>query len=462
MHLDYEILTRVAPEARLLHGHLGQDVSFSIDSRSLQSTDLFFAMTGAATDGHLFIADALTKGAGIVIAQDKEHLLLSIPATILAQKIVIVTPNPLHLLLDLARAWRARFAYPIIGITGSIGKTSTKDTLVSVMEHTGKKYIASYANQNTLLGIALTMSRLKADLDCAIFEVGISKVGEMAKMAHLLQPTTGIITYIAHTHTEGLGNITTISAEKRALFSCFKETSIGIINGDQPLLSGTSYTHPVIRFGTKTTNQIQARQIKHHGDSLSCVLKIYGQKQSITLTPDHPGRLNSALACIAISHHLGLPIEQVLAGISAYQPVHQRFKSCQLKDYKGVVIDDSYNASPESVKAALLAFDSLPHKGKKVAVLGDMLELGPTSGFWHRQLGRFLKKTPTVTHVVFVGKETEASLKLVPAHVTVTHVKEWSDAIPAVRATLEDDTAVLVKGSRGIQLSKVVKELVQD
>jgi UDP-N-acetylmuramoyl-tripeptide--D-alanyl-D-alanine ligase len=330
------------------------------------------------------------------------------------------------------------------------------------MHHAGKKYIASHANQNTLLGIALTMGRMKADLDYAVFEVGISKVGEMKKMAQLLQPTTGIITYIAHTHTEGLGNLATIALEKRALFSCFKETSIGIINGDMPLLNKTSYTHPVIRFGTKGTNQIQARQIKHYGDSLSCTLKTYGTKQQITLTPDHPGRLNSALACIAMGHHLGLPAEQVLAGIQAYVPEQQRFKSCQLKDYKGVVIDDSYNASPESVKAALLAFDHLPHKGKKVAVLGDMLELGVTSGFWHRQLGKFLKKTPTVSHVVFVGKETEASYKLVPAHVTVTHVKEWSDAIPAVRATLEDDTAVLVKGSRGIQLNKVVKELVQD
>lgn len=462
MHLDHESIKRVAPEARVVHGNLQQNLTFSIDSRSLKSSELFFALSGEKTDGHLFLLDALTHGAGIVIAQHKEHLLLQLPTSLLTQKIVIVVAQPFDFLIDLARMWRAHFSYPVIGITGSIGKTSTKDTLVSVLETCGKKYIASYANQNTLLGIALTISRMCSDLDYAVFEVGISKIGEMARMAQLLQPTTGIITYIAHTHTEGLGNLTTISAEKRTLFSCFQETSIGIINGDQPLLSGTSYPHPVIRFGSKTSNQIQARQIKHHGTTLSFSLKLYGKKYPVTLAPDHPGRLNSALACIAMGYHLGLPVEKVLAGIAAYAPAQQRFKSCPLKDYQGVVIDDSYNASPESVKAALTAFDHLPHTGKKIAVLGDMLELGTTSGFWHRQLGRFLKKTPSVTHVIFVGKETEASLSVVPAHISVTHVKEWSDAIPAVRATLEENSAVLVKGSRGIQLNKVVKELVQE
>ncbi len=462
MHLDYESIQRVAPEARIVHGTLPHDVTFAIDSRSLKPSELFFALTGEKTDGHLFLSDALANSAGIVIAQHKEHLLLNLPQQLLEKKIIIVVNNPFDFLIDLARMWRARFSYPVIGITGSIGKTSTKDTLVSILETCGKKYIASYANQNTLLGSALTISRMRSDLDYAVFEAGISKVGEMARIAQLLQPTTGIITYIAHTHTDGLGNLASISNEKRTLFSHFQETSIGIINGDLPVLSVTSYPHPVIRFGLKTSNQVQARQIKHNGSSLSFNLKLYGEKYPLTLSPDHPGRLNSALACIAMGHHLGLPLEKVIAGIQAYAPVQQRFKSCPLKDFQGVVIDDSYNASPESVKAALTAFDHLPHDGKKIAVLGDMLGLGSTSSFWHRQLGRFLKKTPTVTHVIFVGKETEASLSVVPPHITVAHVKEWNDAIPAVRATLEDNSAVLVKGSNGIQLNKVVKELVQE
>ncbi len=462
MHFDYEIIKRVAPEAQLAHGTLGHDITFSIDSRSIKSSELFFALEGEKTDGHLFITEALRNGAGIVIAQDKEHMLLKIPADLLHSKIVLMVPNPLTFMLDLARAWRARFTYPVIGITGSIGKTSTKDTLVSIFQAAEKKYIASHANQNTLLGIALTISRMRSDLDFAVFEVGINKAGEMLPMAQLLQPTTGIITYIAHTHTEGLGNLAAISAEKRLLFSCFKETSIGIINGDLPFLSNISYAHPVIRFGLKITHQIQARQIKHHGDSVSFNLKIYGEKYPLTLSPDHTGRINSALACIALCHYLEIPLQKIIDGIQHYEPAQHRFKQCPLKDYKGIVIDDAYNASPESVKAALVAFDGLPHTGKKIAILGDMLELGPTSAFWHRQLGRFFKKTPTVNHVIFVGKETEAAVKLVPGHVTVTHVPQWTDAIPAVRATLEDNVAVLIKGSQGTNLRNVVKELVQE
>lgn len=462
MYLDHEIIKRVDPEARVLQGNLGHEVQFSIDSRTVAASELFFALAGEKTDGHLFLQNALKKSAGAVIALHKQHTVLELPSDLLANKLIIAVQDPYQFLINLARAWRARFTYPIIGITGSIGKTGTKDTFACVLERCGKKYIASYANQNTLLGIALTIARLRHDLDCAIFEVGISKVGEMALMAQLLQPTTGIITYIAHTHTAGLGSLAIISSEKRALFSCFKETSIGIINGDIPLLSNTSYAHPVIRFGLKTSNQIQARQVKHLGHAISCTLKVYGKKYPLIITPDHLGRLNSALACVALAYHLELDMQKVLEGIAAYEPVQQRFKQCSLKDYQGVLIDDSYNASPESVKAALTAFEYLPHHGKKIAILGDMLELGTTSNFWHRQLGRFLKKTPTVNEVIFVGKETEAAVALVPSNVRVTHVAHWTDAIPVVRATLEDNSAVLVKGSRGIQLNKVVQELIQE
>ncbi len=457
MFLDERFLKTVVPEAELLSGTLGE-VAFSVDSRTIKADELFVPLKGERVDGHDYLAAALKAGRGALVAKDKKHLLPFLQHDFL-EKIIILVDNPVKAFLALAGSWRAQFSYPVVGVTGSVGKTSTKNLLARIMSASGKRCFVSSGNQNTLLGMSLNMARLTDQHEVAIFEVGISRRGEMATLAKHLQPTTGIITVIGHSHMEGLGSLSDIALEKRDLFKYFKETNIGVINGDQAFLSGISYSHPVIKFGFKTTNQIQARKIKAIDGAFTFSLKIYGDSYNAVVQCGHQSFLYNSLAAATMANYLGVDHKTILEVIQIPVVQEGRFKSCPLKvGYKGTIIDDAYNASPESMKAALLALQGLKTDSKKIAVLGDMLELGHTSSFWHRQIGRFLRKTPSLKHLILVGDQVQWIQKTVPAGIDVEIVPSWSDAVGKLKIKLNEDAVVLVKGSNGMQLSKLVEQ----
>lgn len=457
MRLDASFLKTVVPSACVIQGNCAQDLTYAVDTRSLKMGQLFFALQGARVDGHVFLKDALEKSSGVVIAAHKKHLL---PSVIPSEKLIIVVEDPLQALVALATAWRARFSYPVAAVTGSIGKTSTKEISAHFLACAGKKYLVSRGNLNTVLGVAMTISHMDDSYEGALFEVGINAKGEMDTIIQMLNPTTGVITCIAHSHLEGLGSLVEIAVEKRALFKKFTSANIGIIAGDFPLLSTVSYCHPVIRFGFKTINQVQARKVVEKDGALSFVLKLYDQKYSIVLTKTHRGFVNNILAAATLAHHLGVSDEAIVEGIKTLPACAQRYEVCRLKDFKGILIDDCYNASPESMKAALLAFESEKGTGKKIAVLGDMLELGQNSSFWHRQIGRFLRRVPTLQHLILVGEQVKWIEKTAPHGITIEKVPSWQDAVSKLSATLEDHAVVLVKGSRGMQLQNVVAKFV--
>lgn len=456
MHLTEGFLKAVLPEAVVLHGKVDCEVTFSVDSRSISSNELFVPVQGANSDGHSFLEQALTAGAGGLIARDKKVLLNALPKELLSNRLVILVDNPLETLLELASAWRARFASRIIGITGSVGKTSTKQMLGAILAQANKRCFVSHGNQNTLIGIALNMVRLSDEHQVAVFELGISVRSEMKKLAQFLRPDMAIITGVGHSHLEGLGSLTSVAAEKRAIFSYFNESSIGIINGDQSILSGVGYAHPVIRFGSKTTNQIQARRITIKNNKLSFILKIYKNTYNVTLNLQHRGMIMNALAATAAAYFLDVDGDTIVAALETLPERSQRFERCALKGYRGVLIDDCYNASPESMRAALLALEEFEAPGKKIAVLGDMLELGENSPFWHRQIGRFLRKTPSLSHLILVGSEVQWMQKVIPVGIEVEMVSSWQEAIERLKYTLENDAVVLIKGSHGMQLHNVV------
>ena len=456
MHLDALFLKTVVPHAHVVHGTLPQDVTFAVDTRSLRPGQLFFALEGARVDGHSFLEEALKKGAGVVVALDKLFL---IPVTLLENALVIAVPDPREALIALAGAWRSRFLYPVAAITGSVGKTSTKEIAAHMLACADKKYLVSQGNLNTVLGVAMTISQMDDSYDGAIFEVGIQMKGEMDRIINMLNPTTGVITCIAHSHMTGLGTLTEIGMEKRAIFKKFSPENIGIVSGDYPLLSAVSYAHPVIRFGFKTTNQVQARKLKEEGSALSFVLKLYDRKYLVTLAQNHRGLVNNVLAAATLAHRLGASDKAIIKAIATLPIRPQRYEVCKLKGFKGFLIDDCYNASPESMKAALLAFQSEKISGKKIAILGDMLELS-NSSFWHRQIGRFLRRVPTLKHLILVGTQVQWIEKTAPQGLIIEKVATWEDAVSKLSAILEDNACVLVKGSRGMQLQNVVAKFV--
>ncbi len=462
MRFSQHFISSVLPEARFQGPDIENFQGVSVDSRTLVKGEMFVAIPGSITDGHNFLAEAVQKGAsGLFIEAKQEGAMKKIDAASLKKLFVVIVPNTKEAIIRLATAWRSFFTKPIIGITGSIGKTTTKEMLAHILQLHGLKCTISRGNQNTSLGVAMNILRLKTDDDIGLFEMGISKRGEMARMAEIAKPTCGIITTIGHSHMEGLGSLADIANEKRDIFKFFKPDNIGIINGDLPLLATISYNHPVVKFGFKTTNQVQGRKIQSNNVRTTFVLKLYKERLKVTLDTNHTGRVLSALACASAAYLLNIPSATIVAGIQKPLTISGRYEATKLKAAKGILINDCYNASPESMKAALLAFEKIESKGQKIAVLGDMLELGVNSPFWHRQLGRLLRKVPSLHHVVLVGNHVKYTTATVPMGITYEHVPSWKEAVEVLKKRLDKEAAILVKASNGMQLSNLVVELTE-
>jgi UDP-N-acetylmuramoyl-tripeptide--D-alanyl-D-alanine ligase len=457
IRFDEQFIRRVIPECTITGNEYLNIARFSVDTRTLQAGDIFVALPGAHINGDAFIQEALKKGAsGIVAAKGSQNILQKIDASLLEKKCIIMVPDTLDALVKLAMAWRAEFNYPVVAITGSVGKTSTKEMLGQILNLNGTRYIASEGNQNTKIGISLNILRMRPEHEAAIFEVGINKRNEMAELSKILKPSYAIITGIGHCHMEGLGSLADIALEKRDVFKCFTEQNIGIINGDVSSLSQVSYAHPVIKFGSKTTNQIQARKITINNSTVTFTLKIYKEKHIVTLSKPHVGVVFNALAATAAAHLLNVPHAVILKSIQ--QPLHVpgRFEHKKLKAAKGTIINDCYNANPESMKAALLAFQNIQTSAQKIAVLGDMLELGVNSPFWHRQLGRFLRKVPSLKQVILVGDLIKWTKKTAPIGLSIEMVPTWAQAVEKLSSKIDEESVILVKGSNGVGLRHLV------
>lgn len=463
MHLDHQFLKFVVPELECISSFFLSDYLFSIDSRTIRSGELFVALTGEKVDGHIFCENALRSGAaGLVIAKNKKELLKKIDPALLENKYIIAVPDTKNALISWATAWREQFTIPVVGITGSVGKTSTKELLSAILTAAGIKHLSSMHNQNTVLGISLNMLRLCSEDKVAIFEMGVNKRGEMAQLAQLVRPTLALITSIGHCHMEGLGSLQDIAIEKRDIFKYFTEQNIGIINGDVPLLTHVSYIHPVIRFGAKTINQVQARKIQVGDGKTDFIMKVYKQKYAISVPQMHKGAVSNALAATTIAHMLAIPIDVIVQTIQKPLKIKGRFEEQKLQS-SGTVINDCYNANPESMKAALLAFEKYETSSHKIAILGDMLELGINSAFWHRQLGRFLRKVPSLGRLILVGSYVQWTKKTAPVTLPVEIAATWQEALVKVKEIMgHTESVVLVKASRAMQLTSLVDALVTD
>lgn len=461
MQFDRLFITNVLSEQTIIYDVFPDNPSFSIDSRTLKKGDIFIALKGEQCDGHSFIQEVIEKEAsGFIIQKDHEHVLAAIPTATLQKMLVLVVPNTLEALVALARAWRSHITNPIIAVTGSIGKTSTKESIAHILREAHVPHIASEGNQNTLIGVALNILRMQPEHKAGIFEVGISARGEMVEIVNVLRPTNAIITCIGHQHMDSLGSLHDIAQEKRSVFKLFTESNIGIVNGDQPALAAVAYPHPVIKFGSKTTNQIQARKIRAQGDAIHFVLKIYKKKYPITLKNVHEGSVFNALAATAAAYLLEVPDDIIVHALQKPIYIAGRFEQCTLKNHKGILISDCYNANPESVKAALMAIQNTYTSAQKIVVLGDMLGLGQTTAFWHRQIGRFLRKITSLDKLILVGKNVAWVKKTAPVRLSIEIVPSWQESIPVLERMLNRESFVLIKGSNDIGLTHVVHTFI--
>jgi UDP-N-acetylmuramoyl-tripeptide--D-alanyl-D-alanine ligase len=441
-----------------------KEVPVAFDSRALKAGDFFVAFKGKVADAHLFIPEVLRAGAIGLLVSDKVAL-DRVPTDLWRGQLVIIVENTDYALVQLARAWRNELTMPIVAITGSVGKTTTKEMLRSIIEAAGVHAQVSLKNQNTVVGVCSTILNIRTDHTMAICEVGISLQGEMAERIEILRPTIAVITNVGHAHVEGLGGVHGVAFEKRQIFKYFEPHHVGIINGDQPLLTDAYYAHPIAKFGFKTKNQVQARKVILRAGldgqiKTSFTLKWYGERADVKLSGGHQGYVVNALAASAVAYFLKIPFAAVVTGLESYKGFEARFQLCDLKNGRGKLISDCYNANPESMRAAIEAFGKMFGGKKKVAVIGDMLELGEKEVFWNRQVGRMFAKIGGVDEVILVGPLAAAAQNTMPFRTKVILAPTWKEAIPMLELALQEPAFVLVKGSRGVALKNVVEAFV--
>lgn len=437
-YITPEFIVRCVSHARIIQGGGFKNPSISIDSRTCISQDIFFALSGVRADGHDFLDQVCTQNVqGIII---KESKLSVISATLKKFKGVIITvPDPYTALCELAIAWRLQFTGQVVGITGSVGKTSTHRYICTLLDRAHISYAASEGNYNTRLGAAISVLSLRNNHQVGVFEMGISTAGEMVDIAEIVRPTIAVITTIAPCHLEGLKTVQNIVREKLKIVA-YSAPGSPVVLGNSSILKNYLVKNPAVL------------------DQFSI---IWSTKKRVGR--GHQGIANNKSIAAAVGRILNISATVINAMLEENIIISHRYELKKLINNKGVLIDDCYNANPVSMRVALNTFDRHPGEGKKVAIIGDMRELGSRSAVWHRKLGFFLKQTSSIEKIILVGDQVGYMVPMVPPTIQVAHVITWQEAIPVLNNILSQEilVTILVKGSRGVALDKLVSQFVE-
>lgn len=424
--------------------------SIFTDSRKAEEGGLFVPIKGARADAHDFIEDVMEKGARATLSEKE-----------LGEKPYpyILVESSLQAVKDIAEYYLAQLAIPVVGITGSVGKTSTKEVIAAVLS---QKYctLKTQGNFNNELGLPLTVFRLRDDHEMAVLEMGISDFGEMYRLAKIARPDTCVITNIGLCHLEFLKSRDGILKAKTEIFDFLKPEGHVILNGDDDKLVTVEEVKGIkpVFFGIENHSGIWADEIKPEGlKGISCC--IHTQKGSFSVLIPIPGHhmVYNALAGTAVGLTYGLSLEEIKAGIESLQPVSGRFHIIETGKY--TVVDDCYNANPVSMKASLdVLTDAI---GRKVAILGDMGELGEDEVEMHREVGVYAASR-NLDLLICVGELSqymaEAAKHAAPAK-TILHFATKEEMLKELPKILQEGDTVLVKASHFMGFEDVVKEL---
>lgn len=424
----------------------------STDSRSLRAGDLFVPLRGPRFDGHDFMAQAVQSGA---VACLSEEVIAGLPVP------VIRVTDTLWALGDLAAAVRQAFDGPVVAVTGSSGKTTTKEMLAGILALRGEG-LKTEGNFNNLIGLPHTLFRLEADHHWAVLELGMSARGEIARLAEISRPDIGVITNVGPAHLETLHNLQGVARAKGELFAALPAGGTAVINGDDPRVLQLPVANGVRRliYGCGSDAEVRAEDIAVDGHGTHFCLLLAGESWPVHLSV--PGRYNvhNALAAAAAAHALKVGGAQIVEGLEAFRSCAGRMAVAELAS-GATLLEDFYNANPLAVKAALSALDEMPGSGRRIAVLGDMLELGDAASEMHRQTG--LDASKCVDLLILLGERAEDTAAgarqggMPPQSVWV--VKSHDEAVQLLAGILRPGDRVLVKGSRGMTMEKICNAL---
>lgn len=420
------------------------------DSRTVHPGSLFVPLVGERFDGHAYINSALEAGAaGCFTARERESYLPG--------KFYIKVASPLRALRDLAAYYRAKFPIPLVGITGSVGKTTTKDMVAAVL---GTKYkvLKTEGNMNSREGMPLTLLRLDSRHEIAVIEMGMSQAGEIDYLSSIAKPDVAVITNIGDAHIENLGSRENILKAKCEMFAHIKPGGVAVLNGDDELLAALKGTLPfeTVFYGHEENADYCAKDvISGEGSSIRCTAVTPQGEYPIEIPALGQHMVYPALIAAAVGARFGLTREQIVKGILQFEPTKMRMNVLQ-RGQNITILNDTYNANPQSMRAAIgVLSDS--KSSFKMAVLGDMFELGSLAPVLHAGVGEYLGKAG-IHCLVAVGELSEhmaqaAEKAGVPM---VFRCPDKGAAIPVLKDNVRPDSTILVKASRGMAMEELV------
>ncbi|HHZ20576.1 MAG TPA: UDP-N-acetylmuramoyl-tripeptide--D-alanyl-D-alanine ligase [Firmicutes bacterium] len=422
------------------------------DSRKLEPGQAFLALRGENFDGHTFLAEASQKGASVLIVAQAEHLPPGVPA-------VLVT-DTLSALGSLARYHRQRFSIPVIAITGSNGKTSTKEMTAAVIGSVWRT-VKTEKNFNNEVGLPMTLLGMDQSTQACVVEMGMRGPGQIRSLAAIAQPTIGIITNVGVTHMELLGSQAAIAQAKGELAEALPDDGILVLNGDDPWVTAMDRRSRAraYRFSLEkpTDLYLVEREPKNDGQQLV----VDGAWGRFSLFLPAYGRYNAAnaLAAALAGLALGISPEKVAEGLARLTMVEGRLR---LKTApSGLrILDDTYNSSPPAVEAALEAMDGLDGNGRRIAVLGDMLELGEIAHQAHAEVGRMLARHRVDQLYAFGPLSREMAAAAGELGLASRHYLEMEALLADLLPEVAPEDLILVKGSRGMRMERVVQALL--
>ena len=416
------------------------------DSRAVQPGQLFIPLVGDRFDGHAYIAKALEGGAaGCLTARE--------PETLLPGKLYIQVADTRLALKALASWYRDKFDLPVVQVTGSAGKTTTKEMIASVLS---QRYntLRTEGNFNNDIGAPLTLLRLMPEHQAAVIETGMNHFGEIRYLGEMVRPDIAVITNVGDAHIENLGNTRQgILRAKCEIFENLTPEGIAVLNGDDELLNTVTLPRTILRCGVGDGCGVRVTDIDDRGlEGVACTVTIEGEHYRLTTSA--PGRymIYPMAMAAAIGRRLGLTGEEIAAGVAAYTTVGSRMHLIRLPGER-LVIDDCYNANPQSMAEGLRMLAASPAQ-HRVAVLGDMGELGQLTAQAHRDMGALTRRLGLTA--VAVGEKMHALTETDPQAQWFATVEE---AMPAIRQLFTPGTAVLVKASHAMHFESIVKEL---
>jgi len=439
----------------------GLATGYSIDSRTIAPGELFFAVKGERFDGHDFVEAALARGASAaVVSKDK---LTTLPEAVREGSLLVVEEDPLIALQRLAAAVRRHWGGRVVGITGSAGKTTTKEAVAAVLA-ARFRVLKSEGNLNNGLGLPLQLLRLEAEDEVAVIEMGMSHAGEIAALAKITAPNWGVVTNVGWAHAENFPEgISGIARAKYELIEALPPDGVAFLNCGDPYVSqfGRDFSGKTVSFGSGPCAEPHAEEIVDLGQEGSR-FRVMAGDESVEVRLSLMGRHNvtNAMAAIAVGVEAGIPLAECAAAIEGLRAGRKRGEVRQIRG--ATVIDDCYNSNPEALKSmiATLASIALTAPGaRRILVAGEMLELGRDTAELHRACGEFAARKGIDIVVGVRGNAVHIVDGAEAAGANAVFVESPEAAGEWLRSELRAGDAVLLKGSRGVQLERALDGL---